>query len=600
MAWTMPRLVVAALVLSADAMAASQQGVNLVPPEGLASLQPVRETPTRARATVSQGRMTIDVFEMAPNWWDVQYGAMAPSGVNAGDVILFRLKARTISARTESGEGTLSFYLQRGEEPWNSVMETTRRIPIVPKEIALAYRATDSLPAGKVRLTLNAGYAVQKVELWDLVVENLGPNADISKLAIPAQTYAGIEPNAPWRKAAEKRIEEIRKAPFSIKVLDSRGRPVKGAKVTVKLARHAFPFGSVFSYWIPKDTADGKAYWSKFRTHFNMTVDEGGMKWPSWEGDGDIQKSAKIQNDIDQILAMFDKWRVPVRGHNMVWPGYGTRWKYLPADVERLTREGRAEELRLRLRQRILSLGTWARGRVVDWDVVNEAVENRDLQGVLGTDVLVEWFKWAREADPMAKLYYNDYCMLSGGANDPVRLERLEALLQNLVAKGAPLDGIGEQAHFGEDVVEPERILKILDRFGRFGLPIRITEFDHATSDEAFQAQYMRDFLTAVFSHPSVNGFVLWGFWEGAHWMPSAALYRKDWTIKPNGLEFERLTQKVWTTNLILATDAQGLAKGRGFLGEYVVSASMGSAKLERKWEIAKEGNSLTLSFKRN
>ena len=37
----------------------------------------------------------------------------------------------------------------------------------------------------------------------------------------------------------------------------------------------------------------------------------------------------------------------------------------------------------------------------------------------------------------------------------------------------------------------------------------------------------------ACFSHEAYTGFVMWGFWEGAHWKPETALWRKDWTEKP-------------------------------------------------------------------
>ena len=57
-------------------------------------------------------------------------------------------------------------------------------------------------------------------------------------------------------------------------------------------------------------------------------------------------------------------------------------------------------------------------------------------------------------------------------------------------------------------------ILRLLDRYARLELPIKITEFDVDVADESLQADYTRDFLYAAFSHPSVSGIQLWGFWK--------------------------------------------------------------------------------------
>jgi hypothetical protein len=51
------------------------------------------------------------------------------------------------------------------------------------------------------------------------------------------------------------------------------------------------------------------------------------------------------------------------------------------------------------------------------------------------------------------------------------------------------------------------RLLEVPDRFSLFGLPIQITEFDVAVRNEEVQAQYPRDFCTAVSSHPATLTF---------------------------------------------------------------------------------------------
>ncbi len=74
------------------------------------------------------------------------------------------------------------------------------------------------------------------------------------------------------------------------------------------------------------------------------------------------------------------------------------------------------------------------------------------------------------------------------------------------------------------------------------------------------------------FSHPAIKGFVIWGFWEGAHWLPSAAMIRKDWSTKPNYAVWNDLIYKQWWTDETGTTAADGIYRTRGFLGDYDVT----------------------------
>src|SRR5438045_8528998 len=62
----------------------------------------------------------------------------------------------------------------------------------------------------------------------------------------------------------------------------------------------------------------------------------------------------------------------------------------------------------------------------------------------------------------------------------------------------------------------------------------RITELDIDSNDDKLQADYLRDFLPASFSHPNTNGLLMWGSWEPAHWRPNAAMYRTIVVVLPD------------------------------------------------------------------
>ena len=152
------------------------------------------------------------------------------------------------------------------------------------------------------------------------------------------------------------------------------------------------------------------------------------------------------------------------------------------------------------------------------------------------------------------------------------------------------MGAIGIQSHMGMEPVGIPKVLTALDRMAQFGLPLVITEFDQPTSDERLQGRYMRDFMTAVFSHPAVDSFIMWGFWEGRHWRPEAALFREDWSVKPNGQAYLDLVFGQWRTEETGRTDAQGSHRTRGFLGDYIVRVRHEGRTLTRSVTLGRDG----------
>jgi GH35 family endo-1,4-beta-xylanase len=151
-------------------------------------------------------------------------------------------------------------------------------------------------------------------------------------------------------------------------------------------------------------------------------------------------------------------------------------------------------------------------------------------------------------------------------------------LLEKLKREGVRVDGLGNQGHFNSSFMpSPEELLRITTRFAAVAPKQVITEYDIATNgDEQLAADYLRDCLIACFSHEAYDGFLLWGFWEGSHWIPQAALWRKDWSAKPAGLAWEEWTTKRFHTRMTLTSDAQGKVAWRGFKGTYHADTGTG------------------------
>ncbi len=113
----------------------------------------------------------------------------------------------------------------------------------------------------------------------------------------------------------------------------------------------------------------------------------------------------------------------------------------------------------------------------------------------------------------------------------------------------------------------------------KLGKPIEITEFDLNVPDEKFHAPYALDYLIAAFSHPSIESFLMWGFWENSHWLPSGAMFRADWSPRQAAKDWREWIYNKWWTKADLKTGKDGGVSSRGFLGYYQVNATAGGKK---------------------
>ena len=228
---------------------------------------------------------------------------------------------------------------------------------------------------------------------------------------------------------------------------------------------------------------------------------------------------------------------------------------------------------------------------------MNEPVTNTDVQRVLGKNFLADVFKAAREADPQAKLFINDYSILSHGGADTEHQDGYYRVVRDLLDAKAPLHGIGMQGHFNEQLTAPTRIWEILNRFGALGLPIEVTEHDINVWDEEVMSDYTRDFMTAVFAHPATTGIVTWGFWERRHWIPNAAPWTADWQLRSHGRTWYDLVYRKWWTSVNTETGRTGIAKVRGFLGDYEIEVRYGSKSKKVTARLPKGGTRVEIEL---
>jgi len=501
--------------------------------------------------------------------WDVQLMANTTGDVKVGDIVLLSGFIRGSSSANETGEATATAYLQRSSGDFAKVASLTMTGGPEWKQFLAPGRIETTLGPGQHGFTIFLGMFPQTVEIGGISLINYRNLKTLAELPRTKITWPGSEPDAPWRAEAAAAIDVLRKADVEVRVRDRDGRPVSGAEIRVRQKKHEFGFGSaVAADGLNAQNADGDKYRETIRTWFNKAVLENDLKWPGWEQNRNRAIGALSwlrQNGIGMV-----------RGHNLVWPS----WRYMPSDVERLA--GNPDALRDRINRHIDDEAASVRGWLTEWDVINEAFTNTDVQKVLGNAEMVEWFRRARNHDPDAVLYINDYSILSGGGLNRPHQDGYFNIIRSLIEAGAPVGGIGMQGHFGAQLTAPVKVWQILDRFAVFGKDIQITEFDIDTDDEEAQAGYTRDFMTALFSHPNVSGFMMWGFWEGRHWRPRAAMFRRDWSIKPNGKAFYDLVYGEWWTNAAGTTGDAGTWKVRAFKGEHEVEVRVAGQSVIR------------------
>ena len=66
----------------------------------------------------------------------------------------------------------------------------------------------------------------------------------------------------------------------------------------------------------------------------------------------------------------------------------------------------------------------------------------------------------------------------------------------------------------------------------------------------------------------------MWGFWEGDHWQPHTAMWKKDWSPTPQALAYRDLVFNQWWTQITGKADLNGDFKADAFYGDYIVTSN--------------------------
>ncbi|QTN32971.1 endo-1,4-beta-xylanase [Akkermansiaceae bacterium] len=494
------------------------------------------------------------------NSFRAQVSIACPQGALAkGDKVL-----AVVTARVAGGEtGSLEAKLQLAGAPYTQASNPTN-ISLSPAwaDYPLLFVVENPIPEGKSSMNLFCANAAQVIEVSAIRVLRYAPETDVSRFPRVRRSYAGREADAPWRKAALERIEKIRKADCSLVLTDPTGKPLANTSVDLTLRRHEFGFGSAIpASLLVANTRDGERFREVVDRLFSIVVFENDLKDMWWGGSTPAHERAARNAELDKAFDWLGERRIAVRGHYLMQTA-------VPHNLSGMESPAIRSHFLETTRRRI----GFAGDRVCEWDAINHPIAWTGAE-LLSTrpgleKIDLEVLALARSLTLVPMFVNEDQLFRPGPQSDGTW-----AYLKELKDAGIRIDGLGNQAHLHESYLpSPEHVLAVTDRFAEVVQAQSITEFDIKTvDDEELAADYTRDLLIACFSHPAYTSFLLWGFWEGSHWEPTAASWKKDWSILKRGEVLEEWLGKRWRTEVTLTTDAAGRVQWRGFPGTYEI-----------------------------
>jgi hypothetical protein len=92
--------------------------------------------------------------------------------------------------------------------------------------------------------------------------------------------------------------------------------------------------------------------------------------------------------------------------------------------------------------------------------------------------------------------------------------------------------------------------------------------------EEELKAKELVDYYKICFAHPAVEGILMWGFWEGANWIPVSSLYKRDWSPTPAAEAYHNLIFKEWWTTKSGTANKNGVFTVPAFYGKYKVTVN--------------------------
>ena len=321
--------------------------------------------------------------------------------------------------------------------------------------------------------------------------------------------------------------------------------------------------GSAVQSGVLQYNDDGGQYEKAILANCTMIEPENDLKPPSlWLGVGQYDFS-----NSDYIVNWARTNGLKVRGHVLIYArddGYT-----IPGWLLAMENSITPDQARGMLHDYIRAVVGRYHGKIFAWDVINEAIDDGSTGNPfnlrnsfwfrkLGRGFVADAFRFAHEADPTCKLYYNDYNIEAGGQ----KADNLFAMLDYLKGQRSAISGVGLQFHrsVGDQPYPGDGYYSMLSRIKARNLNFMITELDVSmpvynypqndpnfgiipinSNDLLTQANNYRAFFKMALGFKNCQGIQLWGMNDSHSWIPwfsgggrGAALYLdKNYGHKP-------------------------------------------------------------------
>jgi len=279
------------------------------------------------------------------------------------------------------------------------------------------------------------------------------------------------------------------------------------------------------------------------KRHFNSITAENIMK-------SEVIQPVEGQFDFtlaDKFMEFGEKHNMYIVGHTLIWHSQAPDWFFVDSEGKPATRDVLIE----RMRTHIHTVVGRYKGRVHGWDVVNEAILNdgswrqSPFYTIIGPEYVKLAFQFAAEADPNARLYYNDYNM-----SFPGKRQGVIAMVQDLQRQGVKIDGVNMQGHVNLDRPDINEFENSIMAFSELGVMVSISEFNitvlpwpegeltanvslsleaqpemnpfpdglPAEVEQQLYNRYHEFFTLFLKHHEKLNRVTLWGVYDGQSW----------------------------------------------------------------------------------